>query len=280
MTAILLFPIAGNKAPGVELNEPSRMVIEQKVEMADKASKSVTEYIYENYEEEMEANFDLTPDIDYRIALGELGYYKNDYLDQNINIRNGVLRFQSHHNLMVDGSFGKHSQKTLQDRLTGKDFRFTDIIVEPPSQGKWIVINKTKRILTLYQGKEVIDKYPIAQGKNSSLTPEGKFTVANKIVNPAWGGAGISAPVPGGSSKNPLGYRWIGISYKGGASIGIHGNNSPMSIGSNVSLGCVRMINSDVEKLFELVELGIPVWIASNDKLETWGVYNESYTDK
>ena len=37
---------------------------------------------------------------------------------------------------------------------------------------------------------------------------------------------------------------------------GIHGTNSPRSIGKAKSHGCIRMRNSDVEELFELVDIG------------------------
>jgi len=37
---------------------------------------------------------------------------------------------------------------------------------------------------------------------------------------------------------------------------GLHGTNVPSSIGKNASHGCIRLRNSDVEKLFQLVEVG------------------------
>jgi hypothetical protein len=61
--------------------------------------------------------------------------------------------------------------------------------------------------------------------------------------------------VPPGKS-NPLGPRWIGLSRKG---YGIHGASNPRSIGRAVSHGCIRMHNSDVKELFELVAVGDPV---------------------
>jgi hypothetical protein len=37
---------------------------------------------------------------------------------------------------------------------------------------------------------------------------------------------------------------------------GIHGTNVPSSIGHNASHGCIRLRNSDVEELFEMVAVG------------------------
>ncbi|KJF28415.1 hypothetical protein TZ02_02380 [Clostridium aceticum] len=218
--------------------------------------------------------------IDYKVVLKEIGYYKKDYGNEEINMRNAVLRFQSEHNLTVDGIFGEISYKALEKRLEDENYQYSDIITTPPTNKEWIAINKTKRILTYYKGDQVIKKYPIAQGRDSSYTPEGKYTIVNKIVNPRWGGAGIAAPVAGGSPNNPLGYRWMGLNLKGGGSYGIHGNNQPKSIGTNASLGCVRMINSDVAELFEMVKLHTPVWIGTHEQLKEWGVHNKNYLNE
>ncbi len=41
----------------------------------------------------------------------------------------------------------------------------------------------------------------------------------------------------------------------------LHGTNVPSSIGQAVSHGCVRLRNEDIEKLYEMVEVGTPVYI-------------------
>jgi hypothetical protein len=46
-----------------------------------------------------------------------------------------------------------------------------------------------------------------------------------------------------------------------GDGYGIHGTNNPASIGHSVSHGCVRMLNEDIERLFEMVEIGTQVFI-------------------
>ena len=82
----------------------------------------------------------------------------------------------------------------------------------------------------------------------------------------------MSDPIAGGVPNNPLGTRWIGISYKGGWKYGIHGNSNPRSIGTYASMGCVRMFNSDVEKLYEKVKTNTPVWIGNEKELQDYGV--------
>ena len=46
-----------------------------------------------------------------------------------------------------------------------------------------------------------------------------------------------------------------------GDGYGIHGTNKPETVGQAVSHGCVRMRNEDIERLFELVPVGTPVYI-------------------
>lgn len=41
----------------------------------------------------------------------------------------------------------------------------------------------------------------------------------------------------------------------------LHGTNQPESIGRSVSHGCVRLLNEDIAKLYEMVPVGTPVFI-------------------
>ena len=43
--------------------------------------------------------------------------------------------------------------------------------------------------------------------------------------------------------------------------IGIHGTFDDASVGKAASMGCVRMHNTDVERLFEWVDTGVEVEI-------------------
>ncbi len=75
----------------------------------------------------------------------------------------------------------------------------------------------------------------------------------------------------------------MGISHGGGGQYGVHGNSNSSSIGTYASMGCVRMFNEDVEKLYEKVKIGIPVWIGNEKQLEAYGVkfksnYNQGNT--
>ena len=68
---------------------------------------------------------------------------------------------------------------------------------------------------------------------------------------------GIPHFMPGGVG-NPLGARAL---YLGSTLYRIHGSNEPWTIGTNVSSGCIRMRNEDVEDLYNRVKVGTKVVI-------------------
>lgn len=119
-----------------------------------------------------------------------------------------------------------------------------------------IVINLPSRTLEFYSANNLIKVYPVAIGKPATPTPLGSFSVIEKEVNPRWFPPRTGEAVASGP-QNPLGYRWMGFA----ALYGIHGTNAPWAIGGAVSNGCVRMNESDVEELFEVVPYGTPVRI-------------------
>jgi lipoprotein-anchoring transpeptidase ErfK/SrfK len=119
-----------------------------------------------------------------------------------------------------------------------------------------ISIDKSQNILILKSDEEIIKTYVVATGANNS-TPVGKFKIVNKIISPTWFKAG--AVVAPDSPENILGSRWMGINLVG---YGIHGTTDPQSVGKQVTQGCVRMVNSDVEELYTIVPVGTEVTIA------------------
>lgn len=113
-----------------------------------------------------------------------------------------------------------------------------------------IVVSIPDRKLAVVESGSVVKIFPTAVGAPKSPSPAGCFTIVQRVPDPTWYGKGKVVP-PG--KANPVGTRWIGLSLKG---YGIHGTNSPASIGHNVSHGCIRMRNRDVEQLFEMVSIG------------------------
>jgi len=125
-----------------------------------------------------------------------------------------------------------------------------------------IVVDQGLCKLYFYQKGKLKFTFPVAVGQAAYPTPNGTFEVVVMAKNPTWippdspWAKGLE-PVPPGSG-NPLGTRWIGTSASG---VGIHGTPSSWSIGSHASHGCIRMYISDVEKLYDYVQVGMPVII-------------------
>ena len=117
------------------------------------------------------------------------------------------------------------------------------------------MVDKSQNQLLLTEDNQFFKVYTVATGLNNS-TPVGTFKIINKIVNPVWYRQG--AVVPPDSPENILGTRWMGWDKQG---FGIHGSVDPTAMGHQVTAGCVRMTNSDVEELFTLVPTGTEVTI-------------------
>jgi lipoprotein-anchoring transpeptidase ErfK/SrfK len=118
-----------------------------------------------------------------------------------------------------------------------------------------ILVDKSQNILIVKSNEEIIKTYIVATGANNS-TPVGTFKVANKLPNPTWYKAG--AVVAAGSPENILGSRWLGLDLSG---YGIHGTTDPQSLGKQVTQGCVRMSNPEVEELYTYIPVGTEVTI-------------------
>ena len=118
-----------------------------------------------------------------------------------------------------------------------------------------IVVDKSQNQLLLTENDTFVKRYRVATGKDNS-SPVGTFKIINKVPNPVWYTEG--AVVPPESPKNILGTRWMGFDKKG---FGIHGSVDRDAIGKQVTAGCVRMNNEDVEELFAIVPVGTEVTI-------------------
>lgn len=131
----------------------------------------------------------------------------------------------------------------------------------PPVGGSGLVVVKSSNRLYLFAEGRIVRRYDVATGQEPHLTPEGRFSVCNRlddpgdpIYGPRW--LGLSVPEwadrrgPPGDARAPAGHKY-----------GIHGTDEPWSIGGYHSGGCVRMRNEDILELYPVVELGTAVEI-------------------
>ena len=104
--------------------------------------------------------------------------------------------------------------------------------------------------------------YPVGLGEDSS-TPTGLWEVTrgSKLENPQWTNPRTSEVYAADNPENPLGERWIGLTGIGGdalgqPSYGIHGTIEPDTIGTNASMGCVRLLHDDILAVYDMLTEG------------------------
>lgn len=128
-----------------------------------------------------------------------------------------------------------------------------------PQVAVTVVIFKRDFEVIALLGDAYMRSYDCATGKDDR-TPEGAFVIDVKQVHPDWYYNGRRYPY--GSEENILGTRWLAFQdtqeHQG---FGIHGTKFPESIGTEASMGCIRLRNEDVEVLFDLVPSGSRVRI-------------------
>lgn len=150
----------------------------------------------------------------------------------------------------------------------------------PPNFEFWkIYVDIYKKRLFLpvvdEDGKKYVITFPVGTGDDEYPTPTGIFNITEKKINPDWvvpPSAKKNKPelppiVPYGSPDNGLGTRALRLN---GSSYMIHGTNkkSEKGVGMNISYGCVAMKNEDIERIFDIVEIGTQVIIFDSSKLE------------
>lgn len=127
-----------------------------------------------------------------------------------------------------------------------------------------IIIRTAERKLYFVHARGSAIRYRIAVGKAGKQWRGVKY-VEEMQVDPAWSPPAsvkrdnprLPDVIPGGSPRNPMGARVIGLGP--GGQYAIHGTNVPTSVGSAASYGCFRMHNEDVIDLYARVRMGTPV---------------------
>jgi lipoprotein-anchoring transpeptidase ErfK/SrfK len=127
----------------------------------------------------------------------------------------------------------------------------------------YLTLDRSTFTLRFWKNLKLDKTYTVAVGMEGLETPEGLYHIQEKEENPvwnvpesSWAGSLAGQTIPPGPS-NPIKARWMGI-YEGA---GIHGTEETESLGSAASHGCVRMGIADVEELYDLVEVGTPIYI-------------------
>lgn len=138
----------------------------------------------------------------------------------------------------------------------------------PSVPRKGIVINLAEYRLYYFPPDEnLVVTFPIGIGKKGWSTPVGITKVTAKVTHPTWrptakvlaAAEEIGAPLPDifpPGPNNPLGDYALRLTWP---SFLIHGTNRLDGIGARVSAGCIRMLPSDIEYLYQMVDVGTQV---------------------
>jgi len=157
-----------------------------------------------------------------------------------------------------------------QPKQVPEKFKRRAVRLQTNEQPGTIIIDTNNKFLYLVEGKNRALRYGVGVGREG-FGWSGVVKIGRKEEWPSWrppaemrsreAAKGHILPVvQEGGIDNPLGARAMYL-YKGGRDtiFRIHGTNQPWTIGLNMSSGCIRMMNKDVEHLYERASIGAKV---------------------
>jgi len=141
---------------------------------------------------------------------------------------------------------------TVTDSSGNTSTNYVDVVVQEKFEHTYIEISISEQKLNYYQKNKLILSSDVVTGYNN-WTPTGNFSVLNKARN---------IYLVGQNYRSFVQY-WIAFK---GINYGMHDASWRSTFGgqiykTNGSHGCVNMPTANAQKLYELVEIGTPVYI-------------------
>ena len=134
-----------------------------------------------------------------------------------------------------------------------------------------LIVDKTRKRLAAWRatkdGAWVLVMYaPIGIGAPESPTPEGTTTITSRVRNPEWTHPVTKKVLAPNDPENVLGGYWMRLDEAGlgRSGIGLHGyTGAPAAdwLARGGSNGCIRLLQVDIDRLFELALEGTRVTI-------------------
>ena len=142
-------------------------------------------------------------------------------------------------------SFNKNGEPRATDDLTWK-------IIPKISDGKYVDIDLTHQVMSIFEDGLRKGSYKISTGKRSMQTPTGTFRIYSKVLRPWSAKYGLYMPY------------YLGFTYQGH---GIHElpewpsgyKEGANHLGIPVSHGCVRLGVGPAKIVYDFSDMGIPV---------------------
>lgn len=137
--------------------------------------------------------------------------------------------------------------------------------IKVPKINPSIVIDKSKRTLTLKNSGTFLKKYRVGIHRVDSRVPAGEYTIQNKLDKGSdYADPQTGAIIKAGDPANPLGSRFLQLRRD----MGIHGTNKPELVGTYTDVGWIMMDEKDLEEIYALVRKATPVTIKGKNATE------------
>jgi len=126
------------------------------------------------------------------------------------------------------------------------------------------VVHKSDFRMDIFMGEEdalvYVCSFRVGLGELNS-TPEVRFRVKkdSKLINPSWQNPRTGERFDASDPLNPIGERWLGLVPEDErlrgvhVGFGIHGTIDPDSIGTQASMGCIRLGTDDVKLVWSML---------------------------
>jgi lipoprotein-anchoring transpeptidase ErfK/SrfK len=117
-----------------------------------------------------------------------------------------------------------------------------------------LYVNRENQTLVLKRNGVPIFTTRVGVGRTYWPTPAGQFYIRDKLMdfgNPFYG------PIAFGTSARSA----VLTDWPGGGFVGVHGTNEPGLIPGHISHGCIRLVNSAIVRLAQLMSVGTPLTI-------------------
>lgn len=135
----------------------------------------------------------------------------------------------------------------------------------PRSRRPWLQVDKTRYLLSVLQGQQVLKRYAVALGSrpltrklqfDQASTPEGRYRIVNLQPEATYHKA-LDFDYP--NETDLARHRLLAPQSDIGGEVQIHG----MGIERNWTWGCVALRNQDIEEIFRHSEIGVgtDLWI-------------------
>lgn len=130
-----------------------------------------------------------------------------------------------------------------------------------------VKVDTKTNMLGVFEGDKLAAAYPVTVGSAQTASPIGEWKVRGVAKLPRFrydkqmlkhGERSRNFQMLPPGPNSPVGLVWIALNKKG---IGLHGTDSPETIGRAASHGCIRLANWDIVRLAQMVKGGVPVSI-------------------